>query len=58
MGEKDADFPDPAAGRLFVAEWLTRRLALVPAGGPYPMTEYLDVVNPAPLSFVAEASVP
>lgn len=57
MGEKDRDFPDPAAEGRYVAERLAARLLLVPAAGPYPMTEYPEVVNPALVSFVTEVSV-
>ncbi|MEV4753948.1 alpha/beta hydrolase [Micromonospora sp. NPDC049559] len=55
MGEKDPDFPDPAAEARFAAERLRGELLLVPEAGHYPMAEYPETVNPALVRFVGRA---
>jgi pimeloyl-ACP methyl ester carboxylesterase len=52
MGERDPDFPDPAAEARYAAERLNAELLLVPAAGHYPMTEYPEIVNPVLIPFV------
>jgi pimeloyl-ACP methyl ester carboxylesterase len=52
MGEKDPDFPDPAAEARYAAERLKAELLLVPDSGHYPMTEYPEVVNPVLIPFI------
>ena len=51
MGERDRDFPDPAAE----AEWIARRLGsevlLVPDAGHYPQAEYPELVTPRVVDF-------
>ena len=47
MGERDPDFPDPAAEAAWVAGRLDAPTILVPAAGHYPQAEDPDVVNPA-----------
>ena len=46
MGEKDPDFPDPAAEAAWVAGRLDAQTLLVPAAGHYPQAEDPDAVNP------------
>lgn len=55
MGEKDPDFPDPAAEARFAAERLRGELLLVPDSGHYPQSDSPDEVNPAVLAFAAKA---
>ncbi|BCB85910.1 alpha/beta fold hydrolase [Phytohabitans suffuscus] len=54
MGEKDPDFPDPAAEARFAAERLRGELLMVPESGHYPQADSPDVVNPAVLAFAAK----
>jgi pimeloyl-ACP methyl ester carboxylesterase len=54
MGEKDPDFPDPAAEARFAAERLRGELLLVPDSGHYPQADSPDLVNPAVLAFAAK----
>ncbi|MDQ7907009.1 alpha/beta hydrolase [Phytohabitans sp. ZYX-F-186] len=54
MGEKDPDFPDPAAEARFAAERLHGELLMVPDSGHYPQADSPDVVNPAVLTFAAK----
>lgn len=53
MGERDPDFPDPAAEARFAAERLGggAEVLMVPESGHYPMADSPDVVNKALLSF-------
>lgn len=51
MGEKDQDWPDPAAEARFIADTLSAELLLVPDCGHYPQAEYPEVVNPAVVAF-------
>ncbi|MGH7582737.1 MAG: alpha/beta fold hydrolase, partial [Gemmatimonadales bacterium] len=52
MGERDPDFPDPAAEARGVAERLHAEILLVPNAGHYPQTEYPEVVSPAVVGFL------
>jgi pimeloyl-ACP methyl ester carboxylesterase len=51
MGEKDQDWPDPAAEARFVADALSAELVMVPDCGHYPQAEYPEIVNPAVVAF-------
>lgn len=51
MGEKDRDWPDPAAEGRFVADALSGELLMVPNSGHYPMAEYPEQVNPVVQAF-------
>lgn len=51
MGDRDPDFPDPAAEAAWVAERLGARKLLVPGAGHYPQVESPDVVNPVLVDF-------
>lgn len=52
MGEKDPDFPDPAAEAHWIADRLNGELLLLPGAGHYPQAEFAEVVSPAVLEFV------
>ncbi len=52
MGERDPDFPDPAAEARFVAERLNAELLMVPDAGHYPQAEYPEIVTPAIARFL------
>ena len=54
MGERDPDFPDPAAEAHHIAEQLGGQTLLVPNSGHYPQAEQPDIVNPAVLAFLHE----
>ena len=53
MGEKDPDFPDPAAEARFIQDRLAAQVLMVPGAGHYPQAEFADVVRPALISFLA-----
>lgn len=52
MGERDADFPDPAAEARFVSDQLHGKLLMVPSAGHYPQAEYPETVTPAVVDFL------
>ncbi len=52
MGDRDADFKDPAAEAAVIAERLGGRVVLVPGSGHYPHVEYPEVVTPAVIEFL------
>ncbi len=56
MGERDPDFPDPAAEAAWIAERLSARVLLVPGAGHYPQVQRPDVVNPALVEFCASVA--
>lgn len=56
MGERDPDFPDPAAEAALVAERLRGRAVLIPDSGHYPQAEFPERVNPAVLEFLTEVA--
>jgi pimeloyl-ACP methyl ester carboxylesterase len=56
MGERDPDFPDPAAEARWIAERLSAEVLLVPDGGHYPQAECPEVVNPALVEFCASVA--
>jgi pimeloyl-ACP methyl ester carboxylesterase len=51
MGEKDPDWPDPAAEARFIAGALSADVLMVPDAGHYPQAEYPERVNPAVVAF-------
>jgi pimeloyl-ACP methyl ester carboxylesterase len=53
MGERDPDFPDPAAEARLIAGRLNAEVVIVPGAGHYPQAEYPEVVTPAVLAFLA-----
>jgi pimeloyl-ACP methyl ester carboxylesterase len=56
MGERDPDFPDPAAEARWIADRLSGEVVLVPDGGHYPQVEAPEVVNPALVAFARRVS--
>jgi pimeloyl-ACP methyl ester carboxylesterase len=56
MGTLDPDFPDPAAEAQHVADRLGGDVLLVEGAGHYPHADDPEAVNPALLSFLAEAT--
>lgn len=55
MGERDRDFPDPAAEAALVAERLNGRVVLVPEAGHYPHAEFPERTTPPILDFLRTA---
>jgi pimeloyl-ACP methyl ester carboxylesterase len=55
MGERDGDFPDPAAEAKLVAGRLKAEVLLVSGAGHYPQAEYPEVVGPAVARFAVRA---
>lgn len=55
MGERDPDFPDPAAEARLIADRLggVAEVVLVPGSGHYPQAEYPEVVTPEVVGFLA-----
>lgn len=51
MGEKDPDWPDPAAEARWIKDTLGAELLMVPGAGHYPMAEFPEVVAPAVTAF-------
>jgi pimeloyl-ACP methyl ester carboxylesterase len=56
MGERDADFPDPGAEARLIGERTGAQVVIVPDAGHYPQAEYPEVVTPAVVGFLAEAT--
>lgn len=52
MGNKDPDFPDPAAEADLVARTLGATVVMVPDAGHYPQSEFPEVTGPAVVDFV------
>ena len=52
MGEKDPDWPDPAAEARWVAGSLHAELLLVPGAGHYPQAEFPEMVGPSVVEWV------
>ena len=52
MGERDSDFPDPAAEASWIADRLHAETLLVPGAGHYPQVERPDLVVPAITGFL------
>lgn len=55
MGEKDADWPDPAAEAAWVGEQLRGEVRMIPDAGHYPMAEQADAVLAELLPFLHPA---
>ena len=55
MGEKDPDWPDPAAEARFAVERLNAELLLLPDTGHYPMAQRPEAVNPALKEFLEKS---
>ncbi len=55
MGDRDPDFKDPAAEASWIAGRVGGTVVMVPGTGHYPQAQAPDVVNPAVLTFLAEA---
>lgn len=55
MGERDPDFPDPAAEAAWVAERLNAQVLMVPGAGHYPQAELPEITGPAIAAFAARA---
>ena len=55
MGEKDPDFPDPAAEASLVARTIGGRVHLVPGAGHYPQSEFPELTGPAVTQFLTGA---
>jgi pimeloyl-ACP methyl ester carboxylesterase len=56
MGERDADFPHPGAEARLIGDRLGARVVIVPDAGHYPQAEYPEVVTPAVVGFLTEAT--
>ncbi len=54
MGDRDPDFPAPAAEGRFVAERLRGDLLIVPGAGHYPQAEFPGIVAPAILRLLKQ----
>ena len=52
MGERDPDFPDPAAEARLIADRLGAGIVMVEGAGHYPQAEYPEVVSPAVIDFL------
>lgn len=52
MGERDPDFPDPAAEARLIADRIGGRVVMVPGAGHYPQAEYPELVAPPVLGFL------
>jgi pimeloyl-ACP methyl ester carboxylesterase len=52
MGDRDPDFPDPAAEARWIADTLGGDVVMVPEAGHYPHSQRPDVVGPAVVEFV------
>lgn len=57
MGDRDKDFPDPAAEARWVADALNGEHVMIPGAGHYPMGEQPDAVLEAMIPFLAQADV-
>ena len=56
MGEKDPDFPDPAAEARWIADRLSGEVLMVPDAGHYPQAEFPQLVSPAVVRFVSRTT--
>lgn len=52
MGDKDPDFPDPAAEANWIAQRLACEVLIVAGAGHYPQAEFPEIVSPAVVSFL------
>lgn len=56
MGSKDPDFPDPAAEAKLVADRLGGSVVMVPGAGHYPQAQEPELVGPAIVDFLSQAT--
>jgi pimeloyl-ACP methyl ester carboxylesterase len=56
MGDRDPDFPDPAAEADWIATGRNASIVMVPEAGHYPQAQRPDVVTPAVMAFLAGLS--
>jgi pimeloyl-ACP methyl ester carboxylesterase len=56
MGDKDPDFPEPAAEAHLVADTLGGEVVMVPGAGHYPQAEFPEVTGPAVTQFLRQAA--
>jgi pimeloyl-ACP methyl ester carboxylesterase len=56
MGERDPDFPDPAAEARLVAERLNGKVVMVPGAGHYPQAEFPEVVTGLVVEFLSRVA--
>lgn len=54
MGDRDPDFPDPAAEARLVAERVHGEFFMVPNAGHYPQAEFPEIVTPRVAQFLDE----
>jgi pimeloyl-ACP methyl ester carboxylesterase len=52
MGDKDPDFPDPAAEANWIAQRLACEVLMVADAGHYPQAEFPEIVSPAVVQFL------
>jgi pimeloyl-ACP methyl ester carboxylesterase len=52
MGEKDPDFPDPAAEAAWIAQVLRAEVVMVPEAGHYPQSQQPEITEHAVLRFL------
>ena len=53
MGERDPDFPDPAAEAGWIAQAMDAEVVMVPEAGHYPQSQQPDITTGAVLRFLA-----
>jgi pimeloyl-ACP methyl ester carboxylesterase len=56
MGERDPDFPDPAAEARLIAGRLDAKVVMVPGAGHYPQAEYPEIVSPSLVEFLVRGA--
>jgi len=52
MGDKDPDFPDPAAEANWIAQRMACEVLMVEGAGHYPQAEFPEIVSPAVVQFL------
>jgi pimeloyl-ACP methyl ester carboxylesterase len=52
MGDRDPDFPDPAAEANWIAQRLACEVLMVEGAGHYPQAEFPEIVSPAVVRFL------
>jgi pimeloyl-ACP methyl ester carboxylesterase len=52
MGERDPDFPDPAAEAAWIGETLHAEIVMVPEAGHYPQSQQPEITTPAVIGFL------
>jgi pimeloyl-ACP methyl ester carboxylesterase len=56
MGERDPDFPDPAAEARLITGRLDAKVVMVPGAGHYPQAEYPEVVSTSVVEFLGRVA--